>query len=201
MARLAGSRAALDALIDRHSSRLHAYLRRLLQSDADAQDLAQETFVRIYEHRARYDAKHEFVTWLYTIATNLVRDRFRWRTRHPEAPLLDDGLEGDRPAPAFRVSDPRANPGDAAVAEECSSAVRGAVTGLPDDLRVPLVLAEFEGRSHRNRRHRGCSAKTVEMRIHRARQRLQASLPLAYRLRRLPNLGGNKKFEDSRKPA
>src|SRR6185436_5232648 len=88
MARLAaGADSALNDLIERHGPRLHNYLLRSLQNAEDAADLAQESFVRVYQHRARFDPRQRFSTWLYAIASNLVRGRFRFRRRHPEMPL------------------------------------------------------------------------------------------------------------------
>lgn len=88
MARLAaGHGAALNDLMSRHAERLFQYLVRSLQNEDDAADLAQETFVRVYQNRAKFDAHKKFSAWLYAIASNLVRDRYRWRTRHPQVSL------------------------------------------------------------------------------------------------------------------
>src|SRR5260370_967835 len=67
--------------------KLFHYLIRCLQDEDDAADLAQETFVRVYRQRAKFDLGQKFSTWLYAIATNLVKDRYRYRTRHPQVPL------------------------------------------------------------------------------------------------------------------
>src|SRR5512135_921514 len=88
MAQLAaGHDAALNELMDRHAERLFHYLLRLLQNETEAGDLAQESFVRVYQHRTRYKSAHKFSTWLYTIATNLARDLQRHRARHPQVSL------------------------------------------------------------------------------------------------------------------
>ncbi len=173
-----GEEGALDALMHRHAGRLHGYLVRLLQNQADAEDLAQEAFARVYEHRARFDPRHLFTTWLYTIAMNLVRDRYRWRSRHPESSLDEEPgpaavapptVRPDRSAPP--------NPADQALAVERSVAVRQAVAGLPEELRAPLILAEFEERNHAEiAAMLGCTAKAVEMRLYRARQELRRQL-------------------------
>lgn len=88
MARLAGGHdAALNDLMDRHAERLFHYLVRSLQNEEDAADLAQETFARVCRNRAKFDPNQKFTTWLYAIASNLVRDRYRWRSRHPRVSL------------------------------------------------------------------------------------------------------------------
>src|SRR5947208_17123019 len=88
MARLtAGHDAALHDLMGRHSEKLFHYLIRCLQNEEDAADAAQETFVRVYQNGAKFDPNQRFATWLYAIATNLVKDRYRYRSRHPQVSL------------------------------------------------------------------------------------------------------------------
>src|SRR5947207_1050556 len=88
MRRLAGGHdAALNDLMSRHAQRLFHYLWRQLQDEDDANDLAQETFVKVYQHRAKFRGTSKFSTWLYVIATNLARSHWRWKGRHPEVSL------------------------------------------------------------------------------------------------------------------
>ncbi len=185
MARLVrGQDAALNDLMERHAGRLQACLFRLLQNHEDAEDLAQETFVRVFEHRHRFDPAHAFTTWLYTIATRLARDRFRWRSRHPEV-ALDRGADADGMADSpgagrgwlSIVPSPGSTPDEARMETERGDAVRRAIAKLPEELRSPLILFEYEGQSHGAiARSLGCSAKAVEMRLYRARQRLRTDL-------------------------
>ena len=97
MAQLAaGHDAALNDLMERHGEKLFHYLVRSLQDEAEAADVAQETFVRVYQNRAKFKTDAKFSTWLYTIATNLVRDRFRSKSRHPHfslEPVMNFGGE------------------------------------------------------------------------------------------------------------
>ena len=75
MARLvAGHDPALDELMGRHAERLYSYLLRVVQNESDAAELAEESFVRVYQNRGRFRSANRFSTWLYTIATNLARD-------------------------------------------------------------------------------------------------------------------------------
>src|SRR5689334_23453104 len=78
----AGKDSALNELMARYSQRLFHFLVRELQNESEAADLAEETFVRVYQSRQRFDPSRKFSTWLYAIALNLVRDRLRWRARH-----------------------------------------------------------------------------------------------------------------------
>jgi RNA polymerase sigma-70 factor, ECF subfamily len=177
MGRLArGEDSALNDLMQRHSERLFHYLFRSLQDEGDAADLAQETFVRAYQNRGRFDASQRFSTWIFTIASNLVRDRYRWRRRHPQVSLdAERDLGGETFGDALEGSG--ASPADQLEANERSDEVRTAVAALPDDLRLPLILAEYERLSHAEISSiLGCTSKAVEMRIHRARLHLRASL-------------------------
>ena len=177
MARLAGGHAAaLNHLMDRHAPRLFHYLVRSLQNQDDAADLAQETFARVYQNRDRFDPRRKFSTWLYAIATNLVRDRYRWRTRHPQVSLnAENGQTDASLKDTLRAVD--LAPDGALEARERADAVRQAVAALPLELRQPLVLAVYEGRSQAEiGKILDCSAKAVETRLYRARQRLRESL-------------------------
>src|SRR5436190_23128175 len=94
MARLAGGHdPSLNGLMERHAETLFHYLVRSLQNESEAEDLAQETFVKVYQRRASFDTRQKFSTWLYAIASNLVRTRYRWRTRHPQVSLNAENLE------------------------------------------------------------------------------------------------------------
>jgi RNA polymerase sigma-70 factor (ECF subfamily) len=177
MAQLAaGHDAALNNLMERHAEGLFHYLVRSLQNEEDAADLAQETFARVYQSRAKFDPRQKFSTWLYAIASNLVRDRYRWRKRHPQVSLdsANDAAGND-----FGESLPAPNPspGESEQARERAEIVRRAVAALPEELRLPLILAEYEEKSHAEiGAILCCSAKAVETRIYRARQQLRAAL-------------------------
>lgn len=177
MARLvAGHEAALNDLMDRHAEKLFHYLVRSLQDEDDSADLAQETFVKVYQHREKFDPNQKFTTWLYAIASNLVRDRYRWRSRHPQVSLdaeneqtetnLKDNLSADEPAPDEQMQ-----------SEERAATVREAVAALPEELRQPLILAVYQGLSQAEIAEiLKCSVKAVETRIYRARQHLRTAL-------------------------
>jgi RNA polymerase sigma-70 factor, ECF subfamily len=171
-----GHDAALNALMERHRERLFNFLYRELQNEAEAADLAEETFVRIYQKAQSYDPRHRFLTWLYAIAANLVRDRYRWRARHPAVSL--DAPVGDSDQDwSSRLPDSSPDPSATLEARERAETVRRAVATLPEDLKTPLILAEYEGLAHAEiGQVLGCSAKAVEMRLYRARKQLKTEL-------------------------
>lgn len=177
MARLvAGHDAALNDLMVRHAEKLFHYLIRSLQNEEDAADLAQEAFVRVFQNRTKFDAGQKFSTWLYAIATNLVKDRYRYRTRHPQVSL---DAENEATGQSIRESVPGHNPtpSESLQGAERAEAVRNAVGELPEELRAPLILAEYEELSHAEiGAVLNCSAKAVETRIYRARKQLREKL-------------------------
>ncbi len=177
MTRLAGGHdAALNDLMARHAERLFHYLVRSLQDEGDAADLAQETFVRVYQNRGKFDPAQKFSTWLYAIASNLVRDRYRWRTRHPQVSL---DAENEQPETGLKatLTDPAPLPDQKLRAEERAEIVRKAVAALPEELRQPLILAVYQELPQAEiAAILNCSVKAVETRIYRARQQLRAAL-------------------------
>ena len=172
----AGQDAALNDLMARHGTPVFHFLWRMVGNEDDANDLAQETFVRVFKSANSFHADQKFSTWLFTIAANLARNQFRWRSRHPNISLdaenseteqsLDDTLPTNSPTP-----------NEVALTGERAAAVRLAVQSLPEDLRAALVLCEWEE----------CSVaeaavilestpKAVESRLYRARGLLRERL-------------------------
>ena len=172
-----GDDRALNGLMQLWQGPLVAYLYRFTGNHHDALDLAQETFVRVYASRARYEPRAKFSTWLFTIAANLCRNHARWRERHPTVSL--HGPE-DGGAPEGRAADlPAAapNPSDAAARQDLAEAVRTQVQRLPEELRAPLILSEYEQLSQAEIAGvLGCTVKAVETRLYRARERLRKAL-------------------------
>lgn len=172
----AGNDEALNRLMDRHAKPIFHYLIRLFQNEADAEEAAQETFVRLYQHRTRFNSKKKLVPWLYAIATNLARDRMRWQKRHPEL-SLETPINSAGQTLSETLIEERMVPGQALLAEEEAQAVRCAVGKLPEELRIPLILFECEDQSHAEIAEAlACSVKAVETRIYRGRNQLRKSL-------------------------
>jgi len=116
---MAGLDAALNDLMERHASPVFQFLCGMVGNEDDANDLAQETFVRVFRSRTTFRTSEKFSTWLYTIAANLARNHFRWRARHPnvslEAETGDSGqtlgstLSAPAPAPNGQARRPNAS--------------------------------------------------------------------------------------------
>jgi len=173
---MAGHDAALNDLMERHATPVFRFLCRMLGNEDDANDLAQETFVRVFRARGSFRINQKFSTWLYTIAANLARNQIRWRTRHPNVSM--DAEVGDREltlASTLPAHDP--SPNEQTLATERAAAVRAAVTRLPDDLREAIVLCEWEERTIAEAAIiLGATPKAVESRLYRARQALRDRL-------------------------
>ena len=171
----AGQDSGLDALMERHSGRVFQFLFRWLGNEEDANDLAQETFVRVYKHREGYDGG-KFTTWLYTIAGNLARNEYRRRTRHPNV-----SLEAESAGSPGTIGDALpsgvATPNEAADATERQAAVRAAVQELPAELREAVVLCEWEELSAADAAAvLKTTARGIESRLYRARKLLKDGL-------------------------
>jgi RNA polymerase sigma-70 factor (ECF subfamily) len=170
----AGDDHALDALMDRWQTPLRRFIYRSLQNEADALDLAQETFVRVYSHRAKFRRGAKFSTWMFSIALNLCRDRAR-RGKTRRVAFVD---ERSLTSASNRAAESSSIGPDAdLVREETADAVRSAVDALPEPLKSAVLLCEYENLSLAEAGvAAGCSAKAVETRLYRARMLLRQSL-------------------------
>jgi len=176
MERLAkGHDAALNDLMQRHAGPVYQFLFRMLSNEEDANDFAQETFARVYRYRDRYGGG-KFTTWLYTIASNLARNEYRRRGRHPNVSLdAEAGPNGKSIGETLRAS--AAEPSEEAETAERQRAVRQAVDALPPDLREAVVLCEWEEMTVADAAVvLITSKKAIESRLYRARQRLREQL-------------------------
>jgi RNA polymerase sigma-70 factor (ECF subfamily) len=171
-----GHDAALNDLMTRHATPIFHFLCRMVGNEDDANDLAQETFVRVFKSAKNFRTNEKFSTWLFTIAANLARNHFRWRSRHPNLSLDAENPETEQSIGSTLLSNVRA-PNEAALAEERGNAVRVAVKNLPEDLREAIVLCEWEERSVAEAAAiLEATPKAVESRLYRARGILRERL-------------------------
>ncbi len=163
----AADEAALAILMKRWELPVKAVIARLIFNASEAEDLAQETFVRLWQFRHRYSPGRPVKPWILGIAVNLARNRLRWWKRRPLV-SLDAWTElpaGGATGPAGLEQSERA------------LAVKQAIAALPAEFREALVLFEYENFSYAEIAEAvGASEKKVENRIARARQKLRAAL-------------------------
>jgi len=169
MARVqAGDEAALGRLMERWERPVKAVIGRLVGNAAEAEELAQEAFVRLWQQRDRFRAGAEFRPWMLSLALNLARNRLRWWRRRPLV-----ALEEWTPLPPADTADGAG----ALEARERAEAVRAAVAALPLEQREALVLFEYEGLAQAEIAViAGTTTKAVERRLERARAALRVSL-------------------------
>ena len=165
-----GDEAALGALMERWELPLKGFIGRIVLNAGEAEELAQETFVRVWQQREKFRAGAEFRPWLFAIAVNLARNRLRWWRRRPTVELHEwsstegEGSEGVREEGALEK-------------KERAAAVRDAIAALPVELREAIVLFEYEQMSHAEIAATvGATPKAVETRIYRARDKLRTVL-------------------------
>ena len=171
-----GHDPALNDLMERHASAVFHFLCRMLNNEDDANDLAQETFVRVFRAKDSYRLEQRFSTWLFTIAANLARNQIRWRTRHPNVSLNAESEQTEHTLADTLVSD-GPTPNEQALATERAAAVRAAVNQLPVEMREAIVLCEWEEQSVVDAAAIiGATPKAVESRLYRARQLLRGEL-------------------------
>jgi RNA polymerase sigma-70 factor (ECF subfamily) len=170
--------AAFAELVERFQHRLVAIMHHLIGSPDEAEDLAQEVFLRVYRTRKKYTPKAKFSTWLFTIANNLALNALRDRQRRPVLPLdvRDSGPLGARPtesAAAARDLPPAHN----LQQQELSAVIRTALEGLSERQRVAIVLNKFEDMNYTEIGEvMGLTTKAVKSLLSRARAKLREAL-------------------------
>jgi RNA polymerase sigma-70 factor (ECF subfamily) len=169
---------AFGELVERFQHRLVAVMHHLVGSADEAEDLAQEVFLRVYRIRKKYTPKAKFSTWLFTIANNLALNALRDRKRRPVLPLAvrDSGPLGPRPneaTAAARDEPPAFN----LQQQELATVIRGALDGLNERQRVAIVLNKFEDMNYADIAEvMGLTTKAVKSLLSRARAKLREAL-------------------------
>ena len=165
-----GDRASFATLVDRHKHRLVNYLTGLVRDRDRSEELAQDVFLKLYQHRGRYQERGQFLPYLYRIATNLARSDERKRRRR-EFLLQRFTFNGN----GHRELVP--SPQTELLRNELGTRVGEAIEALPLRYRSPLLLREIEGWSYRDIASAlECREGTVKSRVHRGREQLRRVL-------------------------
>jgi RNA polymerase sigma-70 factor (ECF subfamily) len=147
---------------------LRRYLERYVGNPATAEDLLQETLIRLARGLPEFEGRSSLKTWAFSIATRVATDHFR----RPEHRLRI--VEMDE---APQVSDPGRSADQRLVIDEMNACVRQVIASLPEDYRAALVLHDLEGLTAQQTADAcGCSLATAKIRLHRARLRLREAL-------------------------
>jgi RNA polymerase sigma-70 factor (ECF subfamily) len=169
-----GERGGFEELVERHKDRVVNFAYRITGNIADAEDVAQDTFLRIFRKKDSYAPVAKFNTWMYTIASNLAKTRLRQRRRHDIFSIHgrasgDDEREFELPD-ASRLPDAEA---DRAMMME---RLERAMLELPAKFKEVLVLCDVEDLPYEEIcRITGLNAGTLKSRLNRARARLRES--------------------------
>ena len=169
----AGDVEAFGRLVERNQHYVYNAVYHLVGNERDAEDIAQDVFVKAYRSIGRFEGRSKFSTWLYGIMLNSVRSFWRRRTRRPR--LVQDAAEEDE-----RAHDPAAegrNPFEESVRGERVEAVRAAIARLDEDLREIVVMRDIRGLSYEELADvLDLPDGTVKSRLHRARSALKELL-------------------------
>src|SRR6478735_7055484 len=140
----AGDMKAFEQLVERHQRMVIGTVARMLGTNSDAEDIAQQVFVRVWKNVKRYEPRAKFTTWLLKITRNLVFNELRRRSRHPAVPLQTETEEEERP-----IKDEHAIAPDAALLDdELHKAVDAAIAELPETQRMAVILRRYEELSY-----------------------------------------------------
>ena len=126
----------LDRLIEQYQHRLLRYLIHLAGNRELAEDLFQETWIRVLERGHQYDGRREFSTWLYTVARNLTLDYFRKKS----SVSLDGLMEDDEHHAPLELADTRSTAWEVVQRHEQAGSINAALAGIPAEYREAIVL-------------------------------------------------------------
>ncbi|HCJ10476.1 MAG TPA: RNA polymerase subunit sigma-24 [Clostridiales bacterium] len=174
---VAGDGDAFAELVEPYESRVYNLAVRMCGDRETAFDLAQEVFLKAYRFLPRFKGEASFSTWLYRVASNTCLDQLRRRRRSPETLSLDDAVETGSGSLRRTVADSSLEPERLVLREEVRAEIRDAVTGLPLEQRLAVLLRDFEGLTYGEIAEAlGCSLGTVKSRINRGRAALRERL-------------------------
>ncbi|MEA3296651.1 MAG: sigma-70 family RNA polymerase sigma factor, partial [candidate division Zixibacteria bacterium] len=160
-----GNMVAFNEVVDRYKDRLMNIIGRMLSSTDEAEDIVQETFVRVYQHRQSFNFKHCFSTWIYTIALNLARNELRKRKKFKFFDIIE--MHGNQPELAVEANLPSRLP----------QVLNVAIKGLPEKYRTAFMLRDVQEMSYDEvAKILDIPLGTVKSRVNRARLMLREKL-------------------------
>lgn len=170
-----GDKQAFNLLVQRYQHRLIKMIGRYVNNPADAQDVAQEAFIKAYRALSSFRGDSSFYTWIYRIAANTAKNHLVAQRRRPPGSDIDvqdaEQILGDS---ALQETD---TPEGLAQRDEVQQTVFAAIESLPDDLRTAITLREIDGLSYEEiAAAMECPVGTVRSRIFRAREAIDKQL-------------------------
>ena len=171
-----GDKGAFDALVLKYQHKLVKLVMRYVRNPAEAEDIAQEAFIKAYRALPQFRGDSAFYTWLYRIAINTAKNAVVSRDRSPIEYDLDRSNTDESYDMQGRMKDSE-TPEGLVLTDEIRSTVNAAIDALPEDLRTAIVLRELEGLSYEViAEAMACPVGTVRSRIFRAREAIDRRL-------------------------
>lgn len=169
---------AFEELVNRYERKIYTIAYRLIGNREDANDLAQEAFLKAFQGINNFREEASFQTWLCRITTNVCRDEIRKRIRKP-VDRLDEAIVLEEGEVARQVAIQEPGPAELYEQKELSERIQKLINSLSPDFRVALVLRDIQGYSYEEiSEYLDCSLGTVKSRISRARNYLKEKLLL-----------------------
>ena len=171
-----GDKGAFDALVLKYQHKLVKLVMRYVRNPAEAEDIAQEAFIKAYRALPQFRGDSAFYTWLYRIAINTAKNAVVSRDRSPIEYDLDRSNSDESYDMQGRMKDSE-TPEGLVLTDEIRSIVNAAIDALPEDLRTAIMLRELEGLSYEEiAAAMECPVGTVRSRIFRAREAIDQRL-------------------------
>ena len=171
-----GDKGAFDALVLKYQHKLVKLVMRYVRNPAEAEDIAQEAFIKAYRALPQFRGDSAFYTWLYRIAINTAKNAVVSRDRSPVGYDLDRNAGEESYEMQARMKDAE-TPEGLVLTDEIRATVNAAIEALPEDLRTAIVLRELEGLSYEEiAAAMDCPVGTVRSRIFRAREAIDRRL-------------------------
>jgi len=163
------------AVFERYGDKIRRYILGMVRDPTEADDLTQETFLRVHRKLETLKDASALSVWLYRIATNVCYDRFRQSSYRLPGPSLDEAADDDAAAQVEDLDTPGV---DKVIGQaEMEACVADYLDRLSDSYRMVILLHDLHGMKNQEiARHLGCSLSTVKIRLHRARRRLREAL-------------------------
>lgn len=171
-----GKRAAFEALFDKYNRPVFHFCFRFLGNSHDAEEIAQDTFIQVFQAAPQYEPRSKFSTWLYTIAKNRCLNKLRAGQR--ETPDNSSATEDeDSSGLKDKLRSNNLGPDRQLEQKELSNAVQEAVRSLPESIRLPLILRRYQDLSYNEIAEiMEISVTAVKLRLHRAKPLLAQKL-------------------------
>lgn len=170
-----GDKAAFDLLVTKYQHKIVHLVNRYVKDPYEAQDVAQETFIKAYRALGDFRGDSAFYTWLYRIAINTAKNYLQARSRrHYDDELDIQDAEQVDTAPQLKMMD---TPEHEVLNQELVRAIHAAIEALPEEMRMAITLREFDGMSYEEiAQAMDCPVGTVRSRIFRAREAINEKL-------------------------